>query len=103
MPKTKPKKCDNCELSLRDYLAAHRTALANNRTWMGNVRTSLALFVAGISFIKFFESEILGIIGLIFVPLALFNAITGYIRYRKRKRIIHSIPKNNDIEEHFDE
>ena len=91
------------ELTLRDYLAAHRTALANDRTWLGNLRTSLAFFVTGVSFIKFFDSEILRIMGLIFIPLGILNVIIGYIKFKKRKHMIHSIPKSDEIKEHFDE
>lgn len=103
MLKKMHKKYHEGELSLRDYLAAHRTALANSRTWMGNLRTSLAFFVAGVSFIRFFDNDILRIIGLIFIPIGIINVIIGFITYRKRKEMIRSIPKNNELEKHFDE
>jgi hypothetical protein len=32
------------EITLRDYLAAHRTILANDRTWLSYVRTCFNFF-----------------------------------------------------------
>ncbi len=82
------------EMILRDYLAAHRTFLSNERTWLGSLRTSLTLFVAGVTFIKFFDSQILTIVGWIFIPLGVIYIILGIHRYFKVRNMIHSIKYN---------
>ena len=53
--------------NIRDQLAADRTILANERTLLAYLRVALTLFVAGVSFIKFFESRILMILGAAFI------------------------------------
>jgi len=71
------------ELILRDYLAVERTMLANERTLLAYIRTALTLFVAGVSFIKFFGSAVLALVGWIFVPLGVTIIALGLMRYRK--------------------
>ena len=85
------KKYNKGDLVLRDYLAAHRTILANDRTWLGYMRTALTLFVAGVTFIKFFDNKILLVIGWIFVPIGILLLIIGFWKYQKVRRMIHSI------------
>lgn len=84
-------------LTLRDYLAAHRTVLANDRTWLGNVRTSVTFFVAGVSFIQFFGSEIIQTVGWAFVPIGALNLIYGFVKYNQRKKMIESIKIKKNI------
>ncbi|MEA1928373.1 MAG: DUF202 domain-containing protein [Candidatus Auribacterota bacterium] len=67
----------------RDHLAADRTILANERTLLSYLRLSLTLFVAGMSLIKFFESTIYIIIGIVFMPLTVISGIVGVRRYRR--------------------
>ncbi|MBU0577979.1 DUF202 domain-containing protein [Patescibacteria group bacterium] len=91
------------KLSFRDYLSAHRTILANDRTWLGNIRTSLTFFVAGVSFIQFFGSSIVQVIGWIFVPLGIINLLIGLWQYRKRKNMFQLIEESDEIvKEYFD-
>ncbi len=85
------------ELTLRDYLAAHRTILANDRTGLGYIRTALTLFVAGVTFIKFFENKTLFIMGWIFVPVGTIILLIGIWKYHKVRKMIHSI-KNHEEE-----
>jgi len=61
-------KFTNQELILRDYLATDRTILANERTFLAYIRTALSIFAVGISFLKFFDSLLIKIIGWIFIP-----------------------------------
>jgi len=89
------------ELSLRDYLAAHRTILANDRTWLGNIRTSLAIFVAGISFVKFFNSVILFFIGWVFIPLGILTFLLGLWNHNKRRKMIVILEKEGEIDTEF--
>jgi len=79
------------KLTLRDYLAAHRSILANDRTWLSYVRTALTLFIAGVTFIKFFNSQILSIVGWVFVPIGVVVLIIGFLKYRHVRSLIHGI------------
>ncbi|HDH12282.1 MAG TPA: DUF202 domain-containing protein [Nitrospirae bacterium] len=73
---------------LRDHLAAQRTMLANERTYLAYIRTSLTLFVAGVSFIKFFGNMVYAIIGWLLIPLGILVLIKGIISYVKMKQVI---------------
>ncbi len=68
---------------LRDHLAADRTILANERTLLAYVRTALTFFVAGVSFIKFFDYLALEIIGYLFIPVAIAFIIVGAVSFRR--------------------
>lgn len=70
---------------LRDHLAEHRTELANDRTLLAYIRTSLTLFVAGVSFIKFFDYIAIEIIGWLFIPAAVVTFAAGVVSYRRVK------------------
>lgn len=72
------------------FLAAERTRLANHRTFLAYQRTALTLFVAGVTFIRFFEHVLFEVIGWVFIPAALVTVLVGIIRYRRiRNRIQH--------------
>lgn len=71
------------ELILRDHLAIDRTVLANERTLLAYIRTALAVFVAGASFIQFFNSSIMKILGWTFIPVGIITLIIGILRHRK--------------------
>lgn len=85
------------ELTLRDYLAAYRTVLANDRTWLSYVRTALTLFVAGVSFIRFFKLPILIYIGWAFIPISIFVLVIGFWRHHKRWKRIETLEKGKNI------
>ncbi len=74
-----------------DQLAAARSILSNERTYLSYQRTALTLIVAGFSFIKFFDMAILTIIGWIFIPSALITFFLGSYRYIKMKDLIRNI------------
>ena len=84
------KKYKREDLILRDHLAIDRTTLANERTMLAYIRTSITAFIGGASFIKFFDSLMLTIIGWIFIPLGIFTLFIGMLRYRQMKT---SIPR----------
>ena len=71
------------ELILRDHLALDRTKLANERTLLGYIRTSLALIVAGVTFTKIFNDVLIEIIGWVFILMGAWLLIYGIIRFRK--------------------
>ncbi len=79
------------KLILRDVLAADRTQLANERTLLSYLRTALTLFIAGVSFIRFFDNLIVEIIGWLFVPLGFWVSWVGAVRFRKMKKPLESL------------
>ena len=66
-----------------------RTKLANERTLLAYVRTSMALIVAGFSMIEFFTSDVYKLVGLAFVPLGVVAGAYGFRRFLKKKQAIH--------------
>ena len=74
------------ELILRDYLAADRTELANERTLLAYVRTSVALAAAGGSLIHFLDSLAADIVGGLFLAPAAGILIIGLQRFIWYKR-----------------
>lgn len=78
-------------LTINDQLNAARTILANERTVLAYIRTSLTLFVAGVSFIQFFDNFIIGIIGWVFIPIGAINLIIGVYRYRATQKHIKEL------------
>jgi putative membrane protein len=86
---------DRSRMILRDYLATDRTSLANQNTFLAYIRTALTLFVAGITFIRFFDILIVEIIGWAFIPIGIVTFIVGLIRYihlRRSLRLIKDPP-----------
>jgi len=83
---------------LRDHLAADRTIQANERTLLSYVRTALTMFVAGITFVKFFDSAIYVMIGYGFIPVSIAIIITGIYRYNRMRKII----KQSALRGHID-
>ncbi|MFH2068047.1 MAG: DUF202 domain-containing protein [Candidatus Omnitrophota bacterium] len=79
------------ELILRDFLATDRTVLANERTFLAYIRTALSVFAVGASFLQFFRSFFMEIIGWIFIPLGIIIFIVGWVKYEKMKRQINKI------------
>lgn len=72
-------------------LAAVRTKLANDRTLLAYIRTALTLFVAGVTFIRFFDNRIIEIIGWVFIPFGIINVILGIARYNATKHNVTEI------------
>ncbi len=74
----------------QEKLAEIRTKQANERTLLAYIRTSLTLFVAGLTFVKFFDIFIIAVMGWILMPLAIVNLAVGIFRYRNiRNHIEH--------------
>jgi putative membrane protein len=81
----------NAEWSVTDILASFRTILANERTVLSYVRTALTLFVAGVTFVHFFKTTIVQIIGWIFIPTGIITVVIGIYRYNREKYLIHQV------------
>ena len=84
---------DRSRMILRDFLAVDRTILANQNTFLAYLRTALTLFVAGVTFIRFFDLLLIEIIGWIFIPIGLITFIVGLIRYNKKRVVLDLIMK----------
>jgi len=79
-----------------DHLAADRTILANERTLLSYIRLAFTLFVAGVSFHKFFASPVLRAVGIAFLPLAGLVAAVGIRRYRRCQRFLVTLKEKKD-------
>jgi putative membrane protein len=90
----KPTKEKQGHIILRDHLAAHRTELANDRTFYASVRTALAFLAVGASFIKFFGNLVMQIIGWIFIPVGIYIFIKGLRQFKKAHKIIEEEERN---------
>ncbi|RKX26897.1 MAG: DUF202 domain-containing protein [Candidatus Zixiibacteriota bacterium] len=82
------------DMLLRDHLAVDRTTLSNQNTFLAYIRTALTLFVAGVTFIRFFGSTAIEIIGWCFVPIGVFTFVTGLIRYNRLRITLRKIERS---------
>ncbi|GKX34908.1 MAG: hypothetical protein MnENMB40S_25260 [Rhizobiaceae bacterium MnEN-MB40S] len=71
-------------------LAVARTELANRRTLLAYLNTSIALFVSGAGLLKLSGSPWLEILGTIFMPVSLVVATIGIVDYRILRKDIES-------------
>ncbi len=79
------------DLILRDELAIDRTILANERTILAYLRGAISLILVGITFVHFFETGLLGYVGLACIPFGVGVGILGYIRYYKMNKDIRDV------------
>ena len=97
MPPEKPySKFTEEKMILRDYLAADRTVMANERTFLAYIRTALSIFAVGASFLQFFNSRVIQIVGWIFIPVGIIIFIIGLIKYWHMKNLIDKIKKQKE-------
>ena len=73
------------EIILRDYLAMERTTLANERTLLSYIRSSLYLLVGGIALLKLENFENLHFLGYLSLILTVCFVVIGLYRYQKIK------------------
>lgn len=83
------------ELPLGDQLAAARSILANERTYLSYQRTAITLLIAGLTFIRFFEVLWIVIIGWFFLPAAMVTMFLGTYRYAKMRSLIMKMEINS--------
>lgn len=88
---TKSQKAKAESWSTTDKLASFRTILANERTVLSYMRTALTLFVAGVTFVHFFDSRVIEIIGWVFMPLGIVTVALGIYRYNREKHLIQQV------------
>ena len=82
---------DRSAMKLRDYLATDRTKLSNQNTFLAYIRTALTLFVAGVTFVRFFDSLLIEIIGWTFLPIGVATFVVGSLRYHRLRKALTGI------------
>ena len=78
-------------LNLTDHLAAVRSILANERTFLAYQRTAVTTFAAAASFIKFFNIPALEVVGWLLLPVSALTAVLGIVRYQRMRRMIQQM------------
>lgn len=81
------------EIILRDYLAMERTRLANERTFLGYIRTSLFFLTGGITLLQIEGFSHLDWLGYLAIALCLILLITGIGRYIILSNRLHNYYK----------
>ena len=76
------------DMTLRDFLALDRTKLANERTYLGYMRTFISLLASGVGFIRFIEIELVKYVGIALCLISPLFFIVGTWKY-------YSIEKRN--------
>ena len=76
------------ELFIRDHLAGYRTELANRRTLLAYIRTTLSLLAAALVFIKFWDHEVVIVLGWALIPISIIVLIRGLLTYRRINRVV---------------
>lgn len=75
----------------RGHLAAVRSVLANERTFLAYQRTAVTTLAAAASFIKFFDNPLLEFLGWLLLPASAITAGLGALRYRRMRGRIRKL------------
>ena len=74
------------KLSLNDLLALERTSMANERTFLAYIRTSLTLIVPGVTGVQLADTLLLKIVSFLFVPIGIIVFFIGVGRFYKKRK-----------------
>lgn len=74
------------ELIVRDYLARQRTSLANDRTLLSYIRTSLYFLVSGTALLEVNALSHISSLGFLAFALSLGMLLIGFLSYYRVKR-----------------
>lgn len=87
------------EIILRDHLAVERTKLANERTLLSYIRTSLYLLLGGIAFLGMKDLKEIKNLGYFSLSLSIIVLVIGIFRFyqlkKHLKKMYQSIPQQN--------
>ena len=72
-------------------LTIGRTIMANERTLLAFLRTSLAFCIAGVGLIKYLDPPVFDTLGWIFIVLAGIFFIWGVHRYRHVRKVLRVV------------
>ncbi len=78
------------KLILRDHLALERTRLANERTFMAYIRSSLYLIIGGLALLELTHYGNLAWVGITALSLAAIFALVGLTRFFQLKKQLRS-------------
>lgn len=70
-----------------------RTSLANERTLLAYIRTSLTLIVPGLTGVEFANSPSLKVVAALFVPIGVIVFFIGLGRFYKKRKITRLLKK----------
>ncbi len=84
-------------LSLSDELSIERTKLANDRTLLSFIRTSLYFSVAGITITSLLTFEMDWLVAIIFYVISVFIFVLGFIRYFRLRKKLKSGTLGSDL------
>jgi len=79
------------EVILRDYLAIERTRLANERTLLSYIRSSLYLILGGIAFLQLEGFENIKYLGLLSLILSVVFLVIGIYRFLLLKKSLKKV------------
>jgi putative membrane protein len=71
-----------------DMLSIGRTVMANERTLLSFIKTSIGLLASGLALIKFFEYPLITVIGWVMIPTSVFFLLWGIKRYRYVNKLL---------------
>lgn len=89
------------EIILRDYLAIERTRLANERTLLSYIRSSLYLLLGGIAFFQlknFPDFKYLALLALVFSAIFFVIGIYRFTLLKKSLKKLYYHPETKDSE-----
>lgn len=89
------------KLSLSEQLALDRTILANERTFLSYSRTSLTVFVVGVTFIKLFNFPIIEILGWVFLPISFVIFFLGVRTFKKIRAELYGMREKIEISDDY--
>lgn len=88
------------EFTLSDYLAMERTKLANERTLLSYIRSSLYLVVGGIALLQVKELQEIRFFGYFSLAISVVVLVIGIFRYlqlkKQLRKMYKSAPKNTE-------
>jgi putative membrane protein len=84
----------NKDLILREKLAIERTAMANDRTFLSFVRTSLYFAIAGITVNSLLNLSYGWFIEILFLLLSLLVLAVGIVKYYSQKKKLNENKKH---------
>lgn len=87
------------EIILRDYLAIERTRLANERTLLSYIRSSLYLLLGAIAFFQLKEFTDLNYLAIISLVFSIAFLIIGIYRFLLLKRSLKKLYYNVELKD----
>src|SRR5690606_26800402 len=87
------------EVILRDYLAIERTRLANERTLLSYIRSSLYLILGGIAFLQLEGFENIKYLGILSLILSVIFLVIGIYRFMLLKKSLKNLYYQMDIKD----